>query len=471
MNRVKQAQFNNGHQAAGEACRRLALGQNVFEPAGLEAVAPQVCRAARVSPRPPFAPGRRPLLTLLALAALCSGCQGPMARLLPVNLQVAISAGAGADSQSQQSLMQLTSQVAAEYMRNNPGVNLHMRFLPETELEATVRRRTQLGAGPDLLISRVVSAARLDRDGLVTTTGLGLGELAPLQLRNLERFRRGASYAALPFLMQPSLACFNRRTVPQPPRRIGEIERLAAAGVRIGLPLEMQELLWTASDFQADQPLMRLLHRIQGVNDGGTTTPQDQQRLLAWLGWLARSNVQPNVVYVDAMDGLVARLENGSLDWISCNATSIPRLRRKLGPDLAVTPLPGADDGSPARALARFIVISFGRDSSGDERAAARKFALFMLNDYSQTNLMVRAVGNLPANQNVIVPTKDAPELAAMLASLKASISLPFEAGPGATPATQERLVYLIKQNVYGEWAPPRVLAELERLADGRATP
>ena len=159
-------------------------------------------------------------MACLAVAMLCSGCQGPLAGLLPVNLQVAISAGAGADSQTQKSLMQLTSQVAAEYMRNNPGVNLHMRFVPEQELEASVRTRTQLGAGPDLLISRVVSAARLDRDGLITTTGLGRGELAPLQLRYLERFRRGGSYAALPFLMQPSLACFNRRQGLQPPRRI-----------------------------------------------------------------------------------------------------------------------------------------------------------------------------------------------------------------------------------------------------------
>ncbi|MEB3350835.1 MAG: extracellular solute-binding protein [Cyanobacteriota bacterium] len=420
---------------------------------------------------PLAAAGRRALPALLALAALCGGCQGPTARLLPVNLQVAISVGAGAGSQAQKSLMELTSQVAAEYMRNNPGVNLHMRFLPEAELEGTVRRRTELGAGPDLLISRVVAAARLDRDGLVTATGLGLQELAPLQLRHLDRFRRGRSVAALPFLMQPSLACFNRRQVPEPPRRIGDIERLAAGGVRIGLPLEVQELLWTASDFRADQPLMRLLHRIQGMDDGGVTSPQDRERLLSWLAWLARSNVQPNVIYVDTMDELVGRLENGSLDWISCTATAIPRLRRALGPRLAVSPLPGTDDGSPARALARLIVISFGRDSSGAERAAARKFALFMLNDYSQNNLMVRAVGNLPANRNVIVPTKDSPELAAMLTSLRDSISLPFEAGPGATPATQERLVYLIKQNVYGEWAPPRVLADLERLADRRTTP
>lgn len=412
-----------------------------------------------------------PLAVVLSIAALGSGCQGPFGRVLPVNLQVAVSAGAGADSQTQKSLMQLTNQVATEYMRNNPGVNLHMRFLPQGTLESTMRQRSAFGAGADLLISRVESAARLDRDGLVTSTGLELQQLAPLHLHDLDRFRRGRSYAALPFLLQPSLACYNRARVPQPPRRLADLETLAAAGVRIGLPLEPEELLWTASAFAADQPLLTLLRRIEGLPGGGTLTADDDSRLLAWLQWLARSNVQPNLIYADTTDELVDLLEQGRLDWISCNATSILRLRARLGPRLAVLPLPGGEDGSPARALARFIVISFGRDSTGDERRAAQKFVLFMLNDYSQNNLMDRAVGNLPANGNVIVPTKESPDLSAMEASLNNAITLPFQAGPASNAATQERLIHLLKQNVYGEWGPERVLTDLKAMGAGRTQP
>lgn len=185
----------------------------------------------------------RALPLLLALATFCGGCQGPGGRWPPINLQVAISAGAGGGSQTQQSLKQLTGQVAGEFMRNNPGINLHTRFLPETSLEARVAERSALGAGPDVVVSRVVQAARLDRDGLVTPTGLTPSQLAPLQLKELDRFSRGASITALPFLLQPSLACFNRQKVPRPPQRIGELEQLSGQGVRVGLPLEVQELL------------------------------------------------------------------------------------------------------------------------------------------------------------------------------------------------------------------------------------
>jgi len=402
------------------------------------------------------------------MAVLCAGCKGLQTTLLPVNLQVAIAAGSGADLQSQRSIARLTRQVGEEFMRNNPGINLHMRLLSEASFEDKVRERTALGAGPDLLISRVATAARLDRDGLVTPTGLGPMQLAPLQLLGLDRFRNGREIEALPFLLQPSLACFNRQSVPRPPKRIGELEQLAAEGVRIGLPLDVRELLWTASDFQADGPLLQLLQQIQGLRVGEKFDGAQRRRLLSWLQWLARSNVQPNLIYADGMDDLVRKLEEGNLDWISCSATYIPRLRRRLGPRLAVTPLPGSDNGRPARALARFIVISFGRDSTRAERNAARKLSLFMLNDYSQNNLMVRALGNLPANQNVIIPVKEIPELAAMTASLATAVTLPFEAGPNTTAAIDQRLVYLLKQNVYGEWQPARVLAELEALAAGR---
>jgi maltose-binding protein MalE len=414
--------------------------------------------------------GRR-LPLLLALAALCVGCQGRAGRWPPINLQVAISAGAGGDSQTQQSLKQLTSQVASEFMRNNPGINLHMRFLPEASLETTVRQSSALGAGPDVVVSRIVQAARLDRDGLVTPTGLTESQLATLELKDLGHFIRGDSVAALPFLLQPSLACFNRQAVPRPPQRISELEQLASQGVRVGLPLEAQELLWTASDFKADGALLQLLEMAQVSTSSAALDPVQRRQLLTWLQWLARSNVQPNLVYLDSQDDLVPRLENGSLDWISCNATSIPRLKRRLGRKLAVSPLPGSDDGHPARALARFIVITFGRDSTRDEREAARKFALFMLNDYSQNNLMARAMGNLPANQSVIVPVKDVPELAAMVSSLASSFTLRFEAGPNATVATQEQLHYLLKQNVYGEATPAQTLDALESLAARRSTP
>jgi hypothetical protein len=70
----------------------------------------------------------------------------------------------------------------------------------------------------------------------------------------------------------------------------------------------------------------------------------------------------------------------------------------------------------------------------------------------------------MPVNQNVIVPVKDAPELAAMQRSLKDSIVLSFQEGVRMRELA-DPLSQLLKENVYGERSPEQVLAAIESLA------
>ena len=88
----------------------------------------------------PWAAARRPGLLGLALglALLCGGCQQGRP---PVSLQLAISAGDGADAVARSSLKRLATQVANEYMRNHPEVLLHLRYLPDSDLVESVRAR------------------------------------------------------------------------------------------------------------------------------------------------------------------------------------------------------------------------------------------------------------------------------------------------------------------------------------------
>ena len=95
----------------------------------------------------------------------------------------------------------------------------------------------------------------------------------------------------------------------------------------------------------------------------------------------------------------------------------------------------------------------------------AQKFALFVLNDYSQNNLMERAVGNMPVNQTVIVPVKNAPELAAMEQSLASSIVPDFRSGVGVTRLAQP-ISQLLKQTIYGDLRPAEALQQIEALAE-----
>jgi len=116
--------------------------------------------------------------------------------------------------------------------------------------------------------------------------------------------------------------------------------------------------------------------------------------------------------------------------------------------------------------MARMLLLGFGRDSTPNQRRVAERFALFVLNDFSQNNLMVRAVGNMPVNQNVIVPVKESPQLATMERSLEASIVPSFRQGIGLRSRT-EPLRHLLKQDVYGEQTPEKVLQGIEALANG----
>jgi ABC-type glycerol-3-phosphate transport system substrate-binding protein len=400
----------------------------------------------------------------MALALLVGGCEGGPKP--PENLQVAIATGGGSDVVVRSSLQRLASQMAAEFMQNNPGTNLHLRFLPEAELLASVRDHTSLGAGPDVLISRVAPMAKLSAEGLVVPSNLSPEELDPLRIQFLPRFRQGNQFGAIPFLLQPSLACYNRERLPKAPATLDALLSRAAEGVRVGLPLEMDELLWSASGFGASQPLLQALEVNQKIRR--PLSPTDRTRVLAWLAWLYRANVQPTLQFVDSSDELVQRLATRQLDWISCNATAIPQLRRSLGSRLAVALLPSGPDGQPAEPMARLLLLSFGRDSTPNQRRVAERFALFVLNDFSQNNLMVRAVGNMPVNQNVIVPVKESPQLATMQRSLEASIVPSFHQGIGLRTRT-DALRHLLKQDVYGEQPPEKVLQGIEALST--ATP
>jgi ABC-type glycerol-3-phosphate transport system substrate-binding protein len=234
----------------------------------------------------------------------------------------------------------------------------------------------------------------------------------------------------------------------------------------MGLPLEMRELLWTATGFGAQEPLFQLLENKSRIHSTEPLKGPARQAVLAWLEWLYRANLEPNMNFVDTADELVTRLEKGQLDWISCNATTITRLQRSLGSNLAVADLPRGPDGAPSRPFAHMLVLSFGRDSTPGQREAAQKFALFVLNEYTQSNMVAKAVGNMPVNQNVVVPVKDAAYLPVMERSLENSIIPSFYKGMRINTLA-DGLRPILKRNVYGEQKPEQALKAIEAIAIG----
>ncbi len=300
-----------------------------------------------------------------------------------------------------------------------------------------MRSRAQLGAGPDLLITRVTPAEVLEREGHLKSVAIEPQRLNPLRLMFLSEFQDGGGhkYMALPFLLQPNVACFDRRRVPKAPATLSELTRQASQGVKVGLPLNMSELLWSVSAFDADRPLLALFRTsVQPGTRWQGLTPTDRIRLETWLTWLYRANLEPNVIYLDTADDLVQQLETGKLSWISCNSSAVKRLQRKLGDHLGVSVLPRGKTSHHTRATTRFHVLSFGRDSSMAQQEAATNFALFVLNDISQTSLMEKSFGNMPVNGNVVIPVKDSSALAAINSSLQHATIPTFRQGVSGIP-------------------------------------
>jgi len=75
----------------------------------------------------------------LALSLLLAGRRGAVAPL--ENVQITIAPGAGGDRVSSASLRQLAGQMVQDFMRVNPGVNLHFRYVPEGQLLQNVSER------------------------------------------------------------------------------------------------------------------------------------------------------------------------------------------------------------------------------------------------------------------------------------------------------------------------------------------
>ncbi len=352
-------------------------------------------------------------------------------------------------------------------MRSNPGVQVHTRFVLENNVLDTMRKRSSLGAGPDLMVTSAPLAQALYEEHLSVPSSLTQRQLAPLKITHLEAFRKGDRYLALPFLVQPNLVCYNRKAIATPPASIAQLLQEAERGRRIGLSLVMDQLLWTGRGFRAQEPILRLFDASPDTPAGRAFSPADRPKVLAWLRWLYRANVNPNVQFSDTNEDLAKRFLAREIDWMTCNAVLIPNLRRVFGSHLGLSQMPGPEENKPAPAVARMTLLSFGRDSSPAQRAAAEQFAEFLLNDYSQSMLMTSAIGNLPVNGNVIIPVKKSADMAAIKAAEDLAIVPTFQRAVGVRQQ-REPLMHLLKQNVYGELTPQEVLAKIEALARDR---
>ncbi len=402
----------------------------------------------RRSPRPLKGWSR---LAALVLLLSCGGC-GAGSGFGSDNLYISVETSSNSSGNVELGANRnIGSRLIEKFRSLNPGVAVHVSHFPVEELLPATRFRDSRGLGPDLIVSRVITALQLHQEGLTGEVSLKQEGLDRLEPRFLRSFRKGSRVFAMPFLAQPQVACYDRRRLKEPPRSLDDLLALSARGLRVGLPLGVGDIYWTTSAQGAGHAVARLL---DGPTDPTPTTlsAADRQALERWIAWLHNASLQRNVSFSDDSLDLVQQLQRGERDWISCTSLWIDGLRQSMGPNLGVSALPGGTD-EPATPITRLLVWSFGRHSSARQRLLAERFVAFSLNEVTQKQLMDAVPGNLPVNPNVLIPIRSSALMASLSFSLDHSRMFDLRDPDGAI-ARGSRLEAVLKQVVQGELLP-----------------
>jgi arabinogalactan oligomer/maltooligosaccharide transport system substrate-binding protein len=291
----------------------------------------------------------------------------------------------------------------------HPQVRVQVQTLPASDLIDVLSRRNRAGLSPDVVIVRGEAAMALQQKHLIQPQAYPPGQLAHLDRSALHQLHLGdGRYLGLPIGLFPQVACYNRERLPTPPTTIKALLD-SATQVRIGLPMQFTELSWTLGSLGA-------LDSVMAIASGQPPTATLRQPIAAWLSWLRSPELQQRTVFQASQDGLLGEMGAGRLDWMPCRGYEFDRLRRQLGPALAVAHLP-AGPGGPASPYTIKRVIALGVNSSPNQRRIAQAFLSFGINPVSQRALALRSQQELSVLTNLNLDASPSPVVGALMAS------------------------------------------------------
>lgn len=301
------------------------------------------------------------------------------------------------------------------FRRLQPGVRVEISLLDETALETGLKRSTERGLAPDLLLLRAPQANSLLARGLVAplpqqdpTIRRAVSLVSP---RILERVSAPQGLSGLPVFTEATLACYDRRQLAQPPATLNDLLTIAAAGRPVGLAVDPFGVWWTVGALGAQDAMVPIL---TGQGLASRVDPRsDSQQLISWLRWLRVAAIQSNVEIAAGSRDLAAGLEAGRLAWIPCLSLLRHRFEKTLGSRLGMAPLPSGPGGE-ATPFATTRVWSLGRNSSPRQRQLAQQFAALSLDPILQRDAMIKFGTFLTANRFVPIPSASSSRLAAL---------------------------------------------------------
>ena len=387
----------------------------------------------------------------LALASCGTGWQPPSV----IYVAVGTNSDQTIDADLRRDFLSMTNGLAAGFKRIDPGATFQLSLYPEEEIVEALRLRNRAGMGPDLVMVRNVIAQQLLAARLTDPFPATSVQLNAFETQDLDRLRNhNGELVGLPLVVQTQIACFNRSRLAEPPTTMQELLESSASGTPIGLPVDLENLLWTAGSLGA-------IPGLEQAELGRSLNSREQAGIERWFGWLQNASNQQRVTFYASQQLAENQLTTGQLDWIPCRSTVLPRLRRSLGQSLGVAPLPDGDDGQ-ASPVNRLRVIALGRNSSRMGRQRALSFVRFSINPLTQRSITVGSLTVLPANRFVRVPVLSSSVLAAMVTSrLQGRQENQLVSLLSVDGGRQRQLQGLINKVVFGETSPGSATQQL----------
>lgn len=313
-----------------------------------------------------------------------------------------------------------------EYHRLYPNVRVSLYSVQEEDLRAQLRQRTARGLAPDLILTRAPMANTLLKEGLIAPVPQPPGmqrSIAEIRPEDLRRVHHGTHLSAVPVNDVVTLACYNRSTVPKPPRTTEELMAAAAAGRIIGLSMDAFGIWWTAGTRGAVDDLVPILLGKASSTPGSEA--HAQKTIAEWLAWLRQLAVLSRVDLASGPEELSQGLISGRLDWIPCYSLTLGTLREAMGDRLGVSALPAGPDGRPPSPFNSLDVWAFGLDSSARQQDRAMDLVKLSVDPFLQRRIMLESQEVLSVNRLVPTPVASSGVLAALAEAEKQSNAMP----------------------------------------------
>ena len=331
-------------------------------------------------------------LSVLAAVGLLSACSGTnesqstllrVVRTLPANEEVTLEESA----RDRELLRDFQTNLRTVV----PGVRIQPSLYSTATIQSKLKRQTNSGLGPDLVISDAQTIQALFAARVLDPVPISPEQRQAIPEELIKRVSTSdGTVTGLPVSQYLQLACYDKRKLKRPPSTLKELSQQSGKGIIFGLTQNFENLYWSVGSYGAGNALISSLR-------GERPSTQDVNRLVQWLTWLRTASFQQNVLFMHDQASLRTQLINGNLHWISCWSSQLPQLREALKEHLGVALLPAGPAGK-ATPVSRLQVWGLGRNSSRQQRLKSEELMRFVVLPWAQKTWALRYRTAYPVN-------------------------------------------------------------------------